>query len=77
MDEDQAAVNPNTRTALAIPLTRLEAVRVSTELHNRVVLISDELMIQCVFKEEAQALWLGAAVTRFIAALPDRSGPYR
>jgi hypothetical protein len=77
VNEEQAAVNPNSRKALAIPLTSLEAVRVSTELHNRVVLISDERMIQCVFKEEAQALWLGDALTRFIAALPEKSGPYR
>ena len=78
VDKQRAVVNPGTRYEVAIPLTGLEAVRVATTLNNRVVLISDEQMLQCAFKEEEQAIWLGAALTRFIAELPEpTSGPYR
>ena len=78
VNELHAVVNPGTRHIVAIPILSLEAVRVATELNNRVVLISDEQMLQCAFKEEEQAVWLGAALTRFIAELPEpTSGPYR
>jgi len=70
---------PGRAREATIPLGALEAVRVSTELDNRVVFLSDDAFIRATFKTEEQARWVGAAATRIIARLAVRvaDGPYR
>lgn len=79
LNAEGVILKPGSGRRTTIPLGLLESVRISTTLNNKVVFLSDEVMIQCVCQTEAHARWVGAAATRLVASLAVREGggPYR
>jgi len=79
LDAEEVTFRASRQRPTQVRLLGLEAVRVCTTLHNRVVLMSDEAAIRCLVKTEEQARWLGAATRHFLAglALDASSNPYR